>query len=65
MVTNAHAQELYRYFNKKYFGNRLPKDMVVHFIRLKDQHGVTKLYRSRPGLAPADWRVAHSPDFIA
>jgi hypothetical protein len=57
MVTNAEVQIMYSEFNKKYFRNRLPKDMVVHFVHLKDQHGITKTYRGRPMFVWLDWRL--------
>lgn len=39
---------MYREFNRKYFGNKLPKDFVVAFEDLEYHLGVTKFYRSRP-----------------
>ena len=48
MVTNAEVQAMYHEFNKKWFGNRLPKDMVVIFKRMPGFHGVTHTYRDRP-----------------
>jgi hypothetical protein len=48
VVTNAKIQKLYHALNKKWFRNRLPKDMVVDFVRMKGAHGVTVFYKVRP-----------------
>jgi len=29
--TNWHLEDFYRFFNRKYFGNQLPKDMPVYY----------------------------------
>lgn len=47
MMTNSLLQALYHQFNKQYFSNRLPKDMVAHYDAIW-QMGVTKYYRERP-----------------
>ena len=47
MVTNAELQGMYHTFNKKWFGNRLPKDMVVCFLKLSGCSGMTSFYRNR------------------
>jgi len=39
---------MYHEFNKKYFGNRLPKDMVVKFKRMPANHGITMMFEKRP-----------------
>lgn len=48
MVTNAEVQRMYREFNKKYFNNRLPKDMVVRFEIFDYAQGVTHFKYDRP-----------------
>lgn len=51
MVTNAELQAMYHRFNKKWFGNKLPKDMPVYFSDLRSDGnalGVTRFYFSRP-----------------
>src|SRR5208282_4335238 len=57
MVTNAEVQAMYHEFNKKWFGNRLPKDMVVHFVRMRKYHGITKIYRHRPIAIQLGWHL--------
>lgn len=48
IITNAELKRLYDSFNKKYFSNRLPKDMPVVFQRLgRDRMGRTIIYRGR------------------
>lgn len=34
-LTNAYLGRVYKEFNKKHFGNRLPKDMIVRFDVLR------------------------------
>lgn len=49
MLTNALVQGLYREFNRKWFGNRLPKDMVVSYANLDPiGQGVTHYFKGRP-----------------
>jgi hypothetical protein len=49
MVTNQDLQYLYCEFNRKYFSNKLPKDMAVHFEKLPgDRLGVTRYHYHRP-----------------
>lgn len=48
MITNSEIQKLYHEFNKKHFHNKLPKDMIVDFVRMEGAHGVTSFYKSRP-----------------
>ena len=55
MVTNWDLERMYREYNKKYFRNRLPKDMVVEFARLPDCHGVTHCHKNRPLFIQIDW----------
>lgn len=48
-MTNPELQALYHEFNKKWFGNKLPKDMVVCFAGLHmHRMAVTRYYRARP-----------------
>ena len=47
MVTNAELQSMYHEFNKKWFGNRLPKDRVVEFEKMYPL-GCTHFRRGRP-----------------
>lgn len=48
-VTNAELARMYAEFNKKYFGNKLPKDMAVRFEYLHGKWGRTRIYaNSRP-----------------
>jgi len=39
---------MYHNFNRKWFRNRLPKDMVVDFVRMEGALGVTAFYKNRP-----------------
>ena len=48
MVTNAEVQAMYHAFNKRWFGNRLPKDMVVRFEKIPGYMGVSEFYHGRP-----------------
>jgi hypothetical protein len=47
MMTNEDIQNRYHFFNRKYFGNRLPKDMVVRFSDV-DGLGVLHTQWDRP-----------------
>lgn len=47
MITNAELQCMYHEFNRKWFGNRLPKDMVVEFEKIEPM-GCTHYRRGRP-----------------
>ena len=47
ILTNAVAQHMYHQFNKQWFSNRLPKDMVVYYEDIW-QMGVTCYHRERP-----------------
>lgn len=47
-MTNKDLQDLYHSFNRKWFGNRLPKDMVVGYSKFDYAIGYTKFYRNRP-----------------
>jgi hypothetical protein len=49
--------QMYHDFNKKYFGNRLPKDMVVHFKRMRNNHGVTMMFENRPLYILLDFKM--------
>lgn len=35
---------MYRIYNKKYFGNKLPKDMPVYFQKLDHSMGITTVH---------------------
>lgn len=48
MMTNIELQALYTMFNKQWFGNRLPKDMVVRYDKSNRWQGNTKYYCERP-----------------
>ena len=48
MVTNAELMQRYHEFNKKFFGNKLPKDMVVEFATSRTWMGITHFRRGRP-----------------
>lgn len=48
MVTNAELMRRYHEFNRKYFHNKLPKDMVVEFGESKNWLGVTRYRKTRP-----------------
>jgi len=65
MVTNAEVQRMYHHFNKKYFGNRLPKDMIVDFNRAKDYHGRTAFYKTRPLHIQIGWHLRDSNAHVA
>lgn len=60
MVTNAELTHRYREFNKKYFGNRLPKDMVVEFSQARKWLGVTHYKRGRPLYIQINWKFRFS-----
>ena len=49
IITNAELKRLYDSFNKKYFGNSLPKELPVVFQMLDSQRmmGRTIIYRGR------------------
>ena len=44
---NADLEIAYRFYNKRYFGNRLPKDMVVRFEDIIEL-GKTYCFFERP-----------------
>ena len=46
-MTNKDLQVAYAYYNKKYFSNKLPHDMVVRFEKVWPL-GVTSCYHDRP-----------------
>jgi len=46
---------MYREFNRDWFGNTLPKDIVVEYAHLKDAHGITEYYGHRPLFIQIDW----------
>ena len=48
MGTNWHLEDFYRYFNKKYFGNSLPKDMPVYYKDI-DVLGNTVIMKTTSG----------------
>jgi SprT-like family len=60
MMTNADVQQMYHEFNRRYFSNKLPKDMVVHFARLPHDFGITYGYRGRPLYIELDYRLRRS-----
>jgi hypothetical protein len=39
---------MYKVFNKDFFGNKLPKDMIVFFKNAGDCLGFTQIIRGRP-----------------
>ena len=47
-TTNRYLQNTYAEFNRKYFGNKLPKDMVVRFGETGDAVAVTDCKYDRP-----------------
>jgi hypothetical protein len=53
-MSNKYLKKSYDEFNKKYFSNELPKDMVVRFSRLRDDDkfqepcGITMFKWDRP-----------------
>lgn len=46
-MTNADLKIAYKIYNKKYFHNKLPHDMVVHFTKM-EMLGATHFYGKRP-----------------
>jgi SprT-like family len=59
MITNAELQRMYHHFNKKWFGNRLPKDMVVAFEKMYPL-GCTHCRRGRPLWIDINFKMRHS-----
>lgn len=49
-MTNADLQIAYKIYNKQYFSNALPNDMVVEFSSgvLPKAYAVTRFYKNRP-----------------
>lgn len=64
MVTNAELQCMYHEFNKKWFGNRLPKDMVVNFEKM-DPLGCTLFRRGRPLYININWKFRSNRSSVA
>lgn len=58
-MNNSDLKIAYDSYNKKYFGNKLPKDMVVHFAPCGDERniGFTRFYRNRPLFIVIDKRI--------
>jgi SprT-like family len=64
-VTNLMLGCLYDEFNEKYFGNKLPKDMVVCYNKYMEQMGVTRYFRSRPLYIELNWKLRWSDSSTA
>ena len=61
--TNDDLARMYAEFNKRYFHNRLPKDMVVRFHDMKnegDDCGSTQLFWGRPAFILINKRIRWS-----
>ena len=59
-MTNAEVQQMYADFNRRYFHNSLPKDMVVHYAPLKYCFGLTGIHRGRALYIQLDWELRKS-----
>jgi hypothetical protein len=60
MMTNLDATVLYIGFNKRYFSNGLPKDLVVAYAHLKHCFGLTECFKNRPLYILLDWELRKS-----
>ena len=59
MMTNSELRRMYAEFNRKWFSNRLPKDMIAEYARIED-HGITEYYRDRPLYILLEWDLRRS-----
>jgi hypothetical protein len=59
-MTNEDLMIMYRDFNRKYFSNALPHDLVVEYGRLKGFFGITECYKNRPLYVILDWDLRKS-----
>lgn len=60
MVTNDDLMIHYRDFNKKFFSNKLPKDMIVEFGESKNWLGCTTYKKTRPLYIQINRRIRFS-----
>lgn len=65
MVTNVDLQNMYLHFNKRYFGNRLYKGMVVAFEDLGRNLGVARMYRNTALYINISKNLRHSNVLVA
>lgn len=65
MMTNAELKQMYLDFNRKYFGNKLPKNLVLHFVDLGKDHGVTRTYWENPVYIYINKRLNYSKSLVA
>lgn len=66
IVTNQDLARMYAEFNRKYFGNRLPKDMAVRYADLEGKWGRTNIYHDiRPLFIEISWQLRRTQCFSA
>lgn len=59
MNTNAELQQMYRHFNKKWFKNRLPKNLRIAYANI-DGLGITNFEAEKPKSIQISQRIQWS-----
>lgn len=65
MMTNFELKQMYLDFNRKWFGSRLSKTLVLHFADLGKDHGVTRTYWGEPVYIYVNKKLRYSKSLVA